>query len=472
VKSPDFPWGGLKDRLKGQPLLLPDAFGYDRARAQANSQYADIRPAAVAMCVNEDDVAASVDFARTNKLLPMPRTGGHSYAGLSATTGLLLNLSRMNTVTVDPETGIAVVGGGAVNRDLLGQTRNTGWFLPVGTCPTVGIAGLTLGGGIGYNTHSAGLTCDHLISSRIVTADGGRLEISDSANQDLFWACRGGAGGNFGINTSLTFQLVKVPEQNVSFYQFIWRGADKAILALNAFHQILADAPAGFNAVASVTAVEPRDKESPRDAIVVSTRGQFIGPRGTLEGIVGALRQIDGKTTDRIEEMSFWAAQDIFTGNDVQQHGFGDISRFAAAPIPSEAVEALVGLLANCPSRTATANGSFWSMGWVGGEVVSSKKPGDTAYVHRGMQALLRPTPVWPASAEGGVGNRLITWTDDMVKIIKPYTTGSYQNFPNRRIDNWAQEYYGANLDRLRQVKKKYDGSNLFQSPQSIPPAD
>jgi hypothetical protein len=132
----------------------------------------------------------------------------------------------------------------------------------------------------------------------------------------------------------------------------------------------------------------------------------------------------------------------------------------------------LVALLADCPWRTDTANGSFWSLGWVGG-VVNNKRPDETAYVHRGgIQTLLRPTSLWPAAAPPGVGRDLMEWTDRMVEIISPDTPDeSYQNFPNRRIANWPQQYYGGNLARLIEVKQAYDPDNVFRSAQSIPPA-
>ncbi len=467
MSRPDPPWSDLT--LRGR-LLRPGDNGYIEASAPANSRYADAQPTAVAMCADESDVAACVAFAARYGVPPVPRNGGHSYAGLSTTTGLLINLSGLNTVAVNPDTGVAVLGGGALNQDLLSATRGTRWFLPVGTCPGVGVGGLTLGGGIGYNTHWAGLTCDHLTESRIVTAAGAPARISSSDNPDLFWACQGGAGGSFGINTSFTFQLVAAPP-TVAYYRFMWRGGDNAIAALDAFHQILATAPAAFNAVARATAVPAVNGEGPRDAIEVWTRGQFIGSLDDLRGILRPLLAIGRKTVEEIEVIPFWEAQRRFTGDLSTPHAFGDISRYARAPIRQDIVTALVELLADCPSRTDTANGSFWSMGWVGG-VVNEKRPDATAYVHRGgMQTLLRPTSLWPAAAPPAVGNDLMAWTGRMVEIISPSTPDeSYQNFPNRAIANWQRQYYGDNLARLIAVKQNVDPGNLFQSAQSIPP--
>jgi FAD/FMN-containing dehydrogenase len=466
MSRPEIPWNEL--RLTGR-LLRPGGEGYIEASAPANSRYADTLPQAVAMCANEDDVIACVRFAARHRIPAVPRNGGHSYAGLSSTTGLLVNLSALNTVRVDPDNGVAVVGGGALNQNVLNATRGGRWFLPVGTCPGVGVGGLTLGGGIGYNTHWKGLTCDHMTESRIVTGSGEAARITSLVNPDLFWACQGGAGGSFGINTSFTFQLAAAPE-NVAYYRLMWRGADNAIAALDAFHNILASAPPEFNAVARATAVPLGIREGPRDAIEVWTRGQFAGSVDNLRAILRPLLAIGNRTAEDIEVIPFWEAQRRFTGDLSMPHAFGDISRYARAPIPRDTVSRLVALLAGCPWRTDTAKGEFWSMGWVGG-VVNDKRADATAYVHRGdITALLRPTSLWPASAPPGVGNDLMEWTDKMVEIISPDTPDeSYQNFPNRRIANWKQQYYGNNLARLIQVKRAVDPDNLFRSAQSIP---
>jgi FAD/FMN-containing dehydrogenase len=152
-------------------------------------------------------------------------------------------------------------------------------------------------------------------------------------------------------------------------------------------------------------------------------------------------------------------------------HSFGDISRYAPAPIPQRVVQRVVDLLARCPSRTDDANGAFCSLGWIGGDVVNSAGRTDTAYVHRDMLTLLRPTPVWPDDAPPSVGQGLIEWTSEMVDLIAPVTADeSYQNFPNRLIRDWPREYYAENFPRLVAVKSRYDPANLFRNQQSIPP--
>jgi FAD/FMN-containing dehydrogenase len=458
----------LRRQLTGR-LLLPADDGYDAASQPANGRYSATRPVAVALCATDSDIVACVNWAREYGVQPVTRNGGHSYAGFSTTTGLLIDVGALNSVIVDQSAGTAIVSGGALNGDLFAATIGGPYFLPVGTCLGVGVGGLTLGGGIGYTTHAAGLTCDHLRASQIITAAGDRLDLTEAENSDLFWACRGGAGGSFGINTSFTFQLQPVPRGSVTYYRFDYRGADAAAAVLSAFHEVLASAPAAFNGVAMAQAA-PVGAGGPREAIDVFTRGQYLGPASELRDIVAPLRKLRGLTGATVTAMPFWDAQRIFASTEPPVHSFGDISRYAPAPIPPPTVQRVVDLLARCPSRSDDANGAFWSLGWVGGDVVNAVGRTQTAYVHRDMLTLLRPTPVWPDDAPPSVGTGLIEWTSEMVDIIAPVTAAeSYQNFPNRLIKDWAREYYAENFPRLVAVKSRYDPDNLFRNQQSIP---
>ncbi len=459
----------LRQRLHGT-VLEPGDPGYDAAGLPANGRYLTIRPAAIAQCADEDDVVTCIQWSRENGVPPVGRGGGHSYAGLSTTTGLLIDLTALNAVSVDPSTGIAVMGGAAHNQDVLNATINSPFLLPGGTCLGVGVGGLVLGGGIGYNAHWAGLTCDHLVASRIVTASGEVLEIDDGNNPDLFWACRGGAGGSFGINTSFTFQLVEVPSE-VIYFRYDFQGADAAGALLVAINDLLVTAPPALN-VSTMAQATPVGAEGPRAAISAFTRGQYVGPLDELQDLFQPLLAATGPPTQTaVEQKTFWDMQQMWVSQPPDPHSYGDISRYVDDPVPADAIAQVIDLLANCPSRTDDANGSVWSLGWVGGDVINSIGRTETAYVHRGVSTMLRPTPVWPNDAPPSVGDDLIAWTDDVVAVIDPYTPAeSYQNFPNRLLPDHLEQYYAENLDRLIDVKTMYDPDNLFHTEQSIPP--
>lgn len=462
----------LRARLNGT-LMLPGDTGYPFASAPANGRYLDIKPAAIARVADEADVVTCVNWCTENGIAPVVRGGGHSYAGYSTTTGLLVDIRRLNSVTIDKHEGTVVCGGAALNGDFLTASENGAFFLPGGTCLGVGVGGLTLGGGIGYNTHWAGLTCDHLLSSRIVTASGDLLDIDDTQNNDLFWACRGGAGGSFGINTQFKFSLVEVPQGTVAWYRYEWQGADAAEAVLSAFDTMMQTAPPALNAVAMAQAT-PIGSDGPRAAIQVMSRGQYIGPLDELDDLIRPLQSIPGRTRDDFFDQPFWQTIRTVVTGEPEPHSYGDISRYADAPIPQDVISDMVDNLADCPSRSADdngPNGAIWSIGWVGGDVVNAVSRTETAYVHRNATTLYRPTTVWPNDARPSVGDELNAWTDQIIATLDPYTPQeSYQNFPNRSIQNWQEQYYAENYERLVDVKTKFDPGNLFHHPQSIPP--
>ncbi len=459
----------LRSRLNGT-LMLPGDSGYQTASAPANGRYDAIRPAAIARVQDEADVITCITWCTENGVNPVGRGGGHSYAGFSTTTGLMIDLRRLNHVSVDMANQTVTCGGSALNNDFFIATEDGPLFLPGGTCLGVGMGGLTLGGGIGYNAHWAGLTCDHMIHSRIVTADGQVREITDSAESDLFWACRGGAGGSFGINTEFTYTLVEAPQQDVSFYRYEWMGADAATEAMQVFHQVLASAPPALNAVVMTEATE--SDPDPRKALHTMTRGAYIGPVEELAELVAPLTAIGNKTVDTLQAMRFWDIQRMIATQEPEQHNFGDMSRYANDIPADDLLADIVDLVADCPQRSDDANGSFWSLGWVSGKVADYGRT-DTAYVHRDALTLLRPTTVWPDGSPDSVGDELNAWTKSVIDLISPSTPDqSYQNFPNRDLERYLTQYYAENLDRLVDVKTAVDPDNMFNNPQSVPTRD
>lgn len=458
----------LRRRLDGT-VLLPGDPGFTAASAPANVRYRDVEPSVVAQCASENDVVTCIQWSQENGVPPVGRGGGHSYAGFSTNNGLVLDLSQLNSIDIDYSEGTAVVGGSASNGDLLDTMQDGPFFLPAGSCLGVCIGGFTLGGGIGYNTHWAGLTCDHLLSSRVVTASGELLEIDDSNHSDLFWAARGGAGGSFGIHTSFTFDLQQAPEE-IAYYRLDWRGAEAATAVLSAFDLLMQTAPPAFNASTMAQATEVGDG-GPSEAIDTFSRGQYIGPMDELRELVSPLLEAATPVKSTFEVMTFWDMQQLLARSETKPHSFGDYSRYVADPIPESAMSKMVELLTQCPSRTETSNGQLWSLGWTGGDVVNSIGRTETAYVHRDSKYLYRPTPEWSIDTPDSVAEELVAWTNEVIAVATPHTPNeSYQNFPNLQIQDWQQQYYAENFERLVDIKTKYDDGNLFQNAQSIPP--
>ncbi|MDQ2653012.1 MAG: FAD-binding oxidoreductase [Chloroflexota bacterium] len=460
--------GELQQRLNGT-LLLPDDSGFQPANTPANRRYQEVIPTAIARCADEADVIASVQWCVENGVEPVVRGGGHSFAGYSTTTGLLIDLRGLSGVTLDPAAGTMTVGGGATNAQVFATLDGRPHFLPVGTSPTVGIGGLTLGGGIGPNTRWAGLTCDHLQQTRIVTANGEPLDASSSQHSDLFWALRGGAGGSFGVNTSFTFDLVEVPTKPVTNFSVTWRGADAAGLVIRAFQALMQQAPPEFGAAVVIIPLDP-DEAGKRRGIDVSLDGHFIGGESDLQDLLTPLLEV--KTPPIKQEIAaipFWASQRRLLEPEAEAHAFTDISRYANAPLPDDVIQQIVDQLVNCPHRTDAAHGMLTLFGWVGGTLTQTARDA-TAYVHRDMTALWRPGAAWSPEAPSSVSDELSAWSREVAGLIAPHTPNeSYQNFPNREIVDWQQQYYAENFQRLTEVKAAYDPGNVFHNAQSIP---
>lgn len=460
--------GDLQQRLTGQ-LLLPEHRAFLATNDPANRRYQGVIPTAIARCADEADVIACVQWCKESGVAPVVRGGGHSYAGYSTTLGLLIDLRDLTNVTIDSATGAMNVGGGTTLAQITAFLNDGPLFLPMGACPDVGIGGLTLGGGIGHNTRWAGLTCDHLRQTRIITANSNPLQVSSNQHSDLFWALRGGAGGSFGVNTSLTFDLKEVPSGPVTNVSIGWRGADAAGLVMRAFQDIILGAPPEFGATVVITPRDPA-QSGRRRSIDVWLKGHFIGAEGDLRDLLAPLLGIKTPPVEQaITEMHFWESQRRLVVPQAEARAFTEISRFAKASLPDDVIEEIVNLLVNCPHRTDAAYGEITVFGWVGG--ILTQTPRDaTAYVHRDMTALWRAGAVWTPDAAPSVSEELGAWTQEVAALIAPHTPDeSYQNFPDRDIADWRQPYYAENLPRLIEVKQAYDPGDLFRNAQSIP---
>lgn len=460
-------FSGLQARLKGQ-VLVPEDSGYRIASEPTNGRYLSVKPLAVAVVADESDVAECIRWCKENGVQPVARGRGHSYAGFSTTEGLVINLSQLNAVVLDRKAGTVTTGGGALNQDLSDTLTGGPLFLPVGTCVGIGLGGLTLGGGIGFNTHWAGLTCDHLLETQMVTAGGSLVVANSRSNPNLLWASKGAAGGSLGINTKFTFSLVEVPA-SVVYFQFEFLGSTAAFEVLKRFDTLLQTAPAGLNAVCMAEAV-PKDERSPNAAIRSMVRGQYVGTESEARDLLAPISKIAGSTAQTLENLNFWQAQANLSTANPQPHSFAEPNRFTRDRLPDDLLAGVVDALENCPSQSTEATGSVWLFGWVGGPVVGKVGPTDTAYFHRDVSLILRATVVWPNDAPAEVSDGLLAWSQRVMTLATPHTLDqSYQNFPNRALADYLQNYYGENLARLVKVKAKYDPQNFFNNAQSIP---
>ncbi|KAA2264655.1 FAD-binding oxidoreductase [Solihabitans fulvus] len=434
-------WNALRGKVSGG-LVLPGDPDYATARHGYNPLFDDRKPAAVARCATQADVQACVAVAAESRLPVAARSGGHSYAGYSSPDdGLVLDLAGMADVQVRQD-GTAVVGAGARLADVYAALAKAGRCLPAGSCPTVGVAGLTLGGGIGVLARKFGLTCDRLTSAAVVTADGTARTASADSEPELFWALRGGGGGNLGVVTSFTFATEPAPELAVFSLKF---PAGAAADVLGGWQGWIANAPDELWANCVVHA-----GGSPQ------VSGCFVGGSAGLNPLLDRLVAATTQPTNRfVRDQAYLDAMRFFAGDaNAPRESFVASARILGAPLsdPAAAVASLSGL-----------SGVDLLFDGLGGAV--ARTPADaTAFPHRSALASVQIY----ANAAGGA--QRATQEVDQVRAALGNLLGpsSYVNYIDPTLPDWATAYYGGNLARLRAAAHKYDPNGVFAFAQGL----
>ena len=456
-------------------LLTPSAPDFAAVNLPQNDVYESVTPIAIAQCATPEDVVTCVRWCREEGVQPVVRGGGHNYIGASTTTGLLIATGAMNSVEVDAQRGSVTLGAGALNANLLETLRGGEWMLPIGTCPGVGVTGLVLGGGIGDNARWAGMTCDHLESTDIVLASGERVTASAQDNADLFWALRGGAGGNFGVNTRLTFNLVRIPKPTITVYGLRFGGRDDIVAAWSAFDRLMLEAPPELSGFTGITNVRPlgggntpaRDFAAPFPVLTID--GCYQGSAAQAREVLAPVFAAADPDDYIMGEFDYWSAQINWLAVPyMPKHGLAEAARFTRDPIPTDALDQLVDRVINAPGGTEDANAEVRLMCWSGG-VVNDVPSDATAYVHRASHNLLRPAIWWREQPQAMIDD-LQDWQRETFAYASQFTEqGSFVNWPYADLDDWGRAYYGANLERLVEVKRAVDPDNVFTYSQSIP---
>ena len=449
-------WRGLADRLAGS-LLRPGDRSFEVAAEPFNLRYAGTLPGGIALCRDAEDVATAIGWARENDVPLVARSGGHSYAGYSTTTGLMISLTEIDHASHDASTGIVSIGGGVRNFGLYAALEQVGATLTHGRCPTVGAAGFLLGGGIGFNMRLFGVASDHLVSTDIVTADGTILTASARENSDLFWACRGGGGGNFGINTG--FRVNTFPAGPRAYFILRWQEPDERLLA--ALLAALEQAPPELGSRLSL------DTYPDRPGIELNLIGQLDGSKRDVEDILAPALAMARPGYREIEEADYWTVETALLDDD-GPFSFSERSRFVIDPLGEEFAAAALDWLRRWPG---TGDGGHVVLFQTGGRI-NDTAPDATAFVHRDSRWLAVVAASWLEEDQSDVVERALDWQAAVYGELKRHARGgAYQNFTDPALEDWAEAYYGANLPRLRQIKRLVDPDNVFRFPQSIPPA-
>lgn len=449
----------FKAHFRGN-MILPGDADYDEVRQIWNAMI-DRRPALIARCALPDDIVQAVNFARKHDLLVSVRGGGHNIAGNAVCDdGLMIDLSLMKSVKVDPTARRATVEPGCTLADFDAAAQAHGLATPLGINSTTGVAGLTLGGGFGWLSRKYGMTVDNLISAEVVTADGKQVHASEAENADLFWGLRGG-GGNFGIVTSFEFRLHPVGPNVLS--GLIVFPFDQAKSVITQFARFSEKMPDDLN-VWMVTRKAP-----PLPFLPAHTHGKemvalalcYAGDPAQGEKLVAPLRGFGSAIGEHIGVQPYTAWQQAFdplltkgARNYWKSHNF--------ARLEDGVIDTIVKYAANLPSSQCEI-----FIGTIGAQT-TRVAPDAMAYASRDANYVMNVHGRWESAAEDERG---IAWAREFFAESQPFASGgAYINFLTQDETDRVAFAYGAAYTRLGELKKKYDPTNLFRMNQNIKP--
>jgi FAD/FMN-containing dehydrogenase len=446
--------------IRGQ-VIRRGAPGFAQAAHVYNTRFDGVLPSLVARPLDAADVRTAVNWGVAHGVPLRARSGGHSYAGYSTLSGgMVLDLRNLRGISVDLHTGTATIGAGSQLIDVYAALAARGVTIPAGSCPSVGIAGHALGGGMGLAARQFGLTADNLVSARIVTADGRLLTASAHEHPDLYWALRGGGGGNFGVVTSFTLRVHHVPS-TVAWFILKW------------------PASAGSDALAAWQAWAPHARTQLTSIFhlggggvdPVQVTGQYLGPSRDLGGLLAPLTTTgpasvrtgeDGYLQTQLmwagcSTISFTACHTMGTrpGGTLHRECFQAKSDYVAKPLPLAARNALLQAAqarAQIPGSGAILFDSY-------GGAINHLAPAATAFVHRKVLFCIQYLTYNGGSA----------WLSSIHAKMRPYVTGgAYFNYTDPGLQDWQTAYYGSNYHRLLDIRRAVDPHHYFNFPQAI----
>ena len=449
----------LREAVQGAILSARDE-GYENASSVWNGAHDGRRPALIVRCTGAADVIAAIGFARSNDLTIAVRGGGHSVAGFSTCdNGLVIDLSQMSSVRVDPESRRATVGGGAVWANVDHETQAHGLATTGGLVSSTGVGGFTLGGGIGWLMRRHGLACDNLVSADVVTADGRLVHASETENADLLWGLRGG-GGNFGVVTQFELQLHPVGPMVYAGPIFYSADADRDLL--RAFRAWAGDAPDEITALVNLTTapplpVIPSEWHGKKVAAFIAVSA---GPLETGDSLVAGFRDVAEPIADLLGPMPYQVIQTLID----PLWGKGINSYFKAtnlARLDDELIDRLSDLHLAAPGPQCEIH--VHQMGGAIARVADDA----TAFAERSMPYVLNAVTGWHDASAGSSHRQ---WARDVIDAAGDATTGrAYVNFLGD-TDAGRSSYGAETYDRLVELKNEYDPSNVFKLNQNIEP--
>jgi FAD/FMN-containing dehydrogenase len=428
------------------------------------ARFCDIRPQAVVRCRTAADVAETIAFATRVRLPTATRSGGHCFAGRSSTEGIVIDVAPMSSAEVSD--GVVTVGAGARLADLYDALDEHGVTIPAGCGPAVGIAGLTLGGGLGILGRKHGLTCDHLLAAQIVLADGRVVECDEHHDAELFWALRGAGAGNFGVVTALVFRTLPAPATTI--FHLVWPQAHAAAV-IDAWQSWAPSGPDELNASLRLAAFGDTD-EPP----VVNVFGALLGRETEVVQLLDRLVVLSGEDPAAAAHahQPFREAKRSLVGLGAPEEAQPELpihqfskSEFFRQALPRDAIAGLVDGLSHGRAPGHAREVTLTPMGGAYNRVPAHA----TAFVHRDERFVLEHVLVIDPDAPSAGQDAGRQWVARSWSSVHPWGSGGvYPNFPDPDLADPGHAYHGSNLDRLRRAKARYDPANVFRFHQSL----
>ncbi|MGN6793476.1 MAG: FAD-binding oxidoreductase [Streptosporangiaceae bacterium] len=456
--------GNLRQSMEG-PVITPSDPAFDDARRVWNAQI-DRRPAVIARCASTSDVATATTFARDNLLEISVRAGAHNTAGMAVgDDGLMVDLSRMNGVTVDPAAKRAQVGGGALQADLDAATQEYSLAVPAGLISHTGVGGLTLGGGMGWLTRKFGLSVDNLLSAEVVTADGQVMRAAPDEHPDLFWAIRGG-GGNFGIVTNFDFQLHEV-DPTVQFGLFFW-GQDQGQEALRLVRELVRELPAEINAVIGALNAPPapfvpeQHRLAPGYALLLTG----FGSTEQHAQLADQIRKEAPPLFEIVTPMPYVDLQKLFDEANAWGFHVYDMTTYLE-DLSDDVLRVITEQMTRKTSPMSNMllyrlDGAYSQVGDDETAFGGGRSPRYGVF----LDGIATDADTWAADRE---------WVRGLWDALRPYAIGSGEGYVNANYDykgDRVRNTYGARkYDRLASIKADYDPGNVFHRNANIRPA-
>lgn len=434
-------------------VITPDDPEYNQARQEWNRAIQKF-PLAIVYCCNKYDVANAIFWARCFDVPFRIRNGGHNYEGYSTGNGVLvIDTSNLQELSIEDNT--VTVGGGVKNRQFYNYVASKGYPFPSGTCPSVGVSGLASGGGWGLSCRNFGLACDSLTELEIVNYNGEIIRANAEKNADLFWACRGAGGNNFGVIVTMRFALPPKVDK-VTFVEFYYpdTGRQKQAQFFYVWQNWLEDADEEMTLTASMY-------HSAEDDFAIYGRGIYYGTPEAAKNVLLPFMSIGGLQLN-LEYLTFLEAINKIEDSYPPYEMFKSVGRFVTQPLTFAEMSKLTSFIRDVPEGSVSSSIKLYALGGR----VSDLDSHNTAFFYRDARYICLIESVWENKEFAQVNTE---WVEDKAVYLRSVTQGSYVNFPDGALCDYMKAYYGENAEKLKIVKLKYDPLNVFRFPQSIP---